>query len=59
MNDSTCIVEDIGLDSVDAVIFLGAVEEKFGIDLPLANFDHVQTIGELRAHLDAELAKVA
>lgn len=54
--DSTRIAEDLGLDSVDAVIFLGAIEEKYGIELPLTNFDHIRTIGELRAHLDVQLA---
>jgi acyl carrier protein len=58
LQDSTQFAEDLGLDSVDAVIFLGAIEEKFGIDLPLTNFDHVSTVGELREHLDDELAKI-
>ena len=56
--DNTRFAEDLGLDSVDAIIFLGAIEEKFNIELPLTNFDHVQTVGELRVHLDRELAKL-
>ncbi len=59
LHDSTRFAEDLGLDSVDAVIFLGAIEEKFAIELPLTNFDHVHTVGELRSHLDKELTKLA
>ena len=59
LSDGTRFAEDLGLDSVDAVIFLGAIEEKFGIELPLTNFEHVQTVGDLRAHLDSQLADSA
>ena len=58
LQDSMRFAEDLGLDSVDAVIFLGAIEEKFSIELPPTNFDHVSTVGELSGHLDDELAKL-
>ena len=57
--DATRLAEDLGLDSVDAVIFLGAIEERFSIELPLTNFEHVQTVGELRTHLVEALASTA
>ena len=44
-NDSS-FTEDLGADSLDNVELVMALEERFGIDVPEAELEGVQTVGQ-------------
>jgi acyl carrier protein len=43
----TKLVEDLGFDSLDAVIFTIDIEEKFDIEIPDEDIDSIVTIGDV------------
>lgn len=46
-------LEDIGLDSVDLVSVVFAIEEKYGIEIAEDAFDRSDTLGAVLAKIDA------
>ncbi|EJD03565.1 acyl carrier protein [Fomitiporia mediterranea MF3/22] len=44
VTDSASFAGDLGLDSLDAVEVVMAVEEEFGIEIPDAEADEIQTV---------------
>lgn len=46
-------LEDIGLDSVDLVSAVFAIEEKYGVEIAEDAFDRSDTLGEVLAKIDA------
>lgn len=47
---------DYGLDSVDAVLMAGALEERFGLEIDPASFLHFSTFEEMAVALAPRLA---
>ncbi|MDD6650910.1 MAG: acyl carrier protein [Eggerthellales bacterium] len=50
------LVDDIGLDSLDAVELNIALEEAFGVSIPADEMGNMKTVGEIVAFLDAQQA---
>ncbi|KAF8622915.1 hypothetical protein AX15_006676 [Amanita polypyramis BW_CC] len=44
LSPSASLAKDLGLDSLDAVEVVLAVEEEFGIEIPDAEADEIQTV---------------
>ena len=51
--DPAAKLEDIGLDSVDLVSVIFAIEEKYGIEIAEDAFDRSDTLGAVLAKIDA------
>ena len=51
--DKTAKLEDIGLDSVDLVSVIFAIEEKYGIEIAEDAFDRSDTLGTVLAKIEA------
>ena len=45
LKDDAHIIDDLGLDSLDAVELVMALEEEFGIEIPDDATDHITTVG--------------
>jgi len=56
--DST-FVDDLGADSLDRVELIMEFEEEFGIDIPDADAEKIQTVGEAIAYIERRLAEKA
>lgn len=54
--DST-FVDDLGADSLDRVELIMEFEEEFGIDIPDADAEKIQTVGEAIAYIERRLAE--
>ncbi len=54
--DPKAKLEDIGLDSVDLVSTIFAIEEKYGIEIAEDAFTRNDTLGEVLAKLEALIA---
>ncbi|KAK7694824.1 hypothetical protein QCA50_002012 [Cerrena zonata] len=46
LNPTATFAEDLGLDSLDAVEVVMAVEEEFAIEIPDAEADEIKTVGQ-------------
>jgi acyl carrier protein len=56
----TATLEDIGLDSVDLVSVVFAIEEKYGIEIAEDAFSRSDTLGDVLAKINAMIdAKAA
>jgi len=51
--DPAAKLEDIGLDSVDLVSVVFAIEEKYGIEVAEDAFDRSDTLGTVLSKIDA------
>ena len=51
--DPAAKLEDIGLDSVDLVSVVFAIEEKYGIEIAEDAFDRSDTLGTVLKKIDA------
>ncbi|MEP6966564.1 MAG: acyl carrier protein [Pseudomonadota bacterium] len=47
INDSTDIVEDLGMDSLGVMNFVMAIEDFYDISIPLDRIAQIQTVGDL------------
>jgi acyl carrier protein len=54
--DST-FVDDLCADSLDRVELIMEFEEEFGIDIPDADAEKIQTVGEAIAYIERRLAE--
>ena len=54
--DPNATLEDIGLDSVDLVSVVFAIEEKYGIEIAEDAFSRSDTLAELLAKIEALIA---
>ena len=50
------LVDDIGLDSLDAVELNISLEEAFGVSIRADEMGNMKTVGEIVAFLDAQQA---
>lgn len=51
-------IDDIGVDSLDAVEIIMGVEEEFGVEIPDEAAEKLMTVGALTRYIDERLAKV-
>ena len=54
--DPNATLEDIGLDSVDLVSVVFAIEEKYGIEIAEDAFSRSDTLAQLLAKIEALIA---
>jgi long-chain acyl-CoA synthetase len=54
LNDDASLDSDLGLSSLDRVELLGAVEDRYQVDLSEARFSSVRTVGDLERMLRGE-----
>lgn len=47
VTEETHLVQGLGLSSMEVVVLLSDLEEKFGITIPVRRVRHVQTVGDL------------
>ena len=47
IDDSTDIVEDLGMDSLGVMNFVMAIEDFYDISIPLDRIAQIQTVGDL------------
>jgi acyl carrier protein len=52
----TATLADIGLDSVDVVSVVFAVEEKYGVEIPQEAFENVTDLGQFLDVLEGVIA---
>lgn len=57
IGDSTQLVEDLGLDSLDSIELVMEIEEKMGIELADDDMDDVKTVGQLADALNRAFAR--
>lgn len=50
------IVDDLGADSLDVVELIMRLEEKFDIEIPDADAEKIQTVGDAVKFIDDKLA---
>ena len=51
LREQTCLIDDVGLNSMKVMELVMQVEDHFDISIPLNILPDVQTIGELAEHL--------
>lgn len=56
-DDDTSFSQQLGLDSLDAMDLLLAIDEAFGVRIPAERMDHVDNLNQLVAALEAEQQK--
>jgi acyl carrier protein len=49
-------IDDLGADSLDIVEMLMALEEKFEIEIPDAEAETLETVGDIFRYLDQKMA---
>lgn len=47
LTHSTDLAKDMGLSSMEVVVMLGDLEQRFGISIPVKRLRHVRTVGDL------------
>lgn len=52
MNESTDLVNDLGLNSLDVINVVVAFEDEFGIEIPDRVISGFRTVGDIAAYLD-------
>lgn len=53
--DGACLIDDLGLDSLDTVELAVDTEEEFGIEISDEEIESAQTFGDLKAIVDRRL----
>ncbi|CRZ13419.1 acyl carrier protein [Mycolicibacterium neworleansense] len=56
LSASTCLVDDLGMDSVSFAVGLVAIEEKFGVQLSEEDLINCRTVGDLQSAIDGRSA---
>jgi acyl carrier protein len=51
ITDEAAFISDLGADSLDVVELAMAVEETFGIKIPVEDYRKLETVGDVRAYL--------
>lgn len=49
------ILDDLSADSLDTIEIVMACEEKFGIEIPDGDYDHIKTVGEIVTYVEGRL----
>jgi acyl carrier protein len=57
LTDSTRFIEDMGIDSLDEVQMIMAVEEEFNIEIPDEDAEKCKTFGEALAYVTERIKK--
>lgn len=47
LTPETCLVQEMGLSSVETMLLLSDLEDRFGIDIPASCLRNIQTVGDL------------
>ena len=47
LTPETQLVRDLGLSSVETMLLLSDLEDRFGIDIPASSLRNIQTVGDL------------
>ena len=59
LEDTVKLREEVGLDSVDVITMVMAIQTRFRIDLETAELQKVATVGDLLDLMQAKLARAA
>ncbi len=57
INETTHLIDDLGLDSLDSIELVMELEEKLQVELSDDEMDNVKTVGELAQALDRVLSR--
>lgn len=57
ITEESTFVDDLGADSLDRVELIMEFEEEFGIEIPDADAEKIQTVGEAIAYIERRLAE--
>ena len=49
----TELVNDLGVDSIDAVELLMSIDAEFGVEIPDEEIENIKTIGKLVEYIEA------
>lgn len=49
----TELVNDLGVDSIDAVELLMSIDAEFGVEIPDEEIENIKTIGKLIEYIEA------
>ncbi|MDY4761299.1 acyl carrier protein [Streptococcus thoraltensis] len=53
----TSLRDDLGVDSIDLMEFVIALEDEFGIDIPDEDVDHMVNMNDLLTYLEKKVDK--
>ena len=56
VKDSSTFESDLRADSLDVVELVMELEEKFEIEIPEEDFEHIRTVGDLVRYIEGKLA---
>jgi acyl carrier protein len=59
LEDTVKLREEVGLDSVDVITMVMAIQTRFRIDLETAELQQIATVGDLLDLMQAKLARAA
>lgn len=48
----TNLMKDLSADSLDAVEIIMAIEDEFGIEIPVEDAENIQTVGDLVKYVE-------
>lgn len=57
LEETTLLVDDCGMDSLDAVELGMALEEEYGIEIPDEDAEKIKTVGEAIDYIEAKTKK--
>ena len=52
VTENASFIDDLGADSLDVVELVMRIEEEFGVSIPDADAETIQTVGEAIAYLE-------
>ena len=50
------LIEDLGADSLDSVVLVLAIEDRFGIDVPDEDVEELRTVQQLVEYIEIAIA---
>ena len=56
MERDASLIEDLGADSLDSVVLVLAIEDRFGIDVPDEDVEELQTVQQLVEYIEIAIA---
>jgi len=55
LEEKTTLVDDCGMDSIDAVELVMALEEEYGLEIPDEDAEKIKTVGGVIDYVEAKI----